>query len=356
MTPPRRDGVGGDPSTPRPLFALARPAVSRRALLAAGLLAAGCRAGGAAPDPASAGIALAPLPLDGPLRSLGGFEINTARLGAGGLSGIHFGPGLLATMIDDRGRWAQARIVLRDGRAAALEPVASGPLGDGAGRPLHPGHASDAEALARLPDGTWLVAFERWHRIRAYRRLDGPGTYVAAPPGIEQARANEGLESLAVLADGRLFAIAEGLAPEGAPALRRAWLGWPDAWNALAWRPAPGMLPVDAAGLPDGGALVLERAFSLVGGFSGRLLRVRAAALSQARPGTVLEGEEILRLDGSGLPAENYEGVAALREDGRTLVAIVADDNHSILQRSLMWLFELRDQAAGADRMALPAP
>jgi len=57
VTPPRRDGVGGDPSTPRPWFALARPAVSRRALLAAGLLAAGCRAGGAAP-----------------LRCLGGFE------------------------------------------------------------------------------------------------------------------------------------------------------------------------------------------------------------------------------------------------------------------------------------------
>ena len=343
MTPPRRDGPGEQASPPRPLFASARALISRRALLAAGLLAGGCRPGGAAPDRASAGRALAPVPLDGPLRSLGGFEIDTARLGAGGLSGIHLGPGLLATMIDDRGRWAQARMALRDGRAAALEPLASGPLGDGTGRPLRPGHAGDAEALARLPDGTWLVAFERWHRIRAYQRLDGPGTYVTAPPGIERARANEGLESLAVLADGRLLAIAEGLAPEGAPALRRAWLGRPRAWDALAWRPARGMQPVDAAGLPDGGALVLERAFSLFGGFSGRLLRVPANAIARAGEGAVLEGEEILRLDGSILPAENYEGVTALQEDGRTLVAIVADDNHSILQRSLLWLFELQN-------------
>lgn len=310
-------------------------------MLAAALLAGGCLSTAGTPRPGSAGRALAPVSLSGPLRSLGGFEIDNARLGAGGLSGIHLDEDLLVTMIDDRARWAQARIRLREGRAEALEPVASGPLGDGTGRPLPPGHAGDAEALARLPDGTWLVGFERWHRIRAYRRLDGAGTHVEAPPGLDGSPFNAGLESLAVLADGRLLAIAEGLAPDGAPALRRAWLGGPGRWVALAWRPAPGLVPVDAAGLPDGGALVLERAFSWLGGFSGRLVRVPAEAVAAATAATVLEGEEILRLDGSTIPAENYEGVAAARHGGRTLVAIVADDNHSPFQRSLLWLFAL---------------
>ncbi|MBR0673606.1 esterase-like activity of phytase family protein [Neoroseomonas soli] len=321
---------------------------SRRAVLAAGLLAGGCLATTEAPRPGSAGTPLAPMRLTGPLRNLGGFEIDNARLGAGGLSGLHLDDDLLATMIDDRGRWAQARIVLRDGQAEALEPVASGPLGDGAGQPLPPGHAGDAEALARLPDGTWLVGFERWHRIRAYRRLDGAGTYVEAPPGLDRSPFNAGLESLGVLADGRLLAISEGLAPDGAPALRSAWIGGPGRWDRLAWRPAPGLVPVDAAGLPDGGALVLERGFSWLGGFTGRLVSVPADAIRAAAADTVLEGEEILRFDGSTVPAENYEGVAAVRHGGRTLVAIVADDNHSPLQRSLLLLFELRAPAIAA--------
>ena len=158
----------------------------RRAILAA-LLAGGCLPGARAPEPGSAGRVLAPVPLTGPLRSLGGFEIDNTRLGAGGLSAIHLDGDLLATMLDDRAGWAQARIILRDGRAAGLEPVASGPLGDGAGTPLPPGHAGDAEALARLPDGTWLFGLERWHRIRAYRRFAGPGGYVEAAPGLERA-------------------------------------------------------------------------------------------------------------------------------------------------------------------------
>ena len=283
------------------------------------------------------------MPLDGPLRSLGGFEIDTARLGAGSLSGIHLDADLVATVIDDRARWARARIVLRDGRAHALLPMASGRFGDGAGRPLPRGHAGDAEAIARLPDGTWLIAFERWHRIRAYRRLDGPGAHVEAPPGLERAPPNGGLESLALLADGRLLAIAEELAPEGRPELRRGWIGQPGAWVPFAWRGALPFVPVDSAGLPDGGALVLERRFSLLGGFAARLVHVPAPAIAALGREGVLAGEEILRLDGTALPAENFEGVAVVRHEGRLLVALVADDNESVLQRCLLLLFELAE-------------
>lgn len=287
---------------------------------------------------------LPPVALDGPLRSLGGFEIDPARLGAANLSGLHLDADLVASFVDDRGRWAQARIGLdAAGRAAALVPLGAGPLRDGAGRPLSRGRAADAEALARLPDGTWLVAFERWHRIRAYRRLDGPGTYFEAPPGLDRAPRNGGLESLAVLADGRLLALTEDLAPDGAPSLRRGWIGGPGRWMPIAWRPRPDFSPVDAAGLPDGGALVLERRFGLIRGFDARLVRVAPATLAAARPEAVLGGDEVLRLDGAPLPAENWEGVAAVRHGGRTLVGLVADDNESRWQRSLLLLFALAE-------------
>ncbi|WP_230165869.1 esterase-like activity of phytase family protein [Roseomonas sp. CECT 9278] len=289
-----------------------------------------------------AGTRLPPIPLDGRLRSLGGFEIDAARIGAANLSGIHLDDDLVATMVDDRGRWAQARIELHDGRAHRLLPIAAGPLRDGAGRPLPRGRSADAESITRLPDGTWLVGYERWHRIRAYRQLDGPGAYVDAPPGLDRAPINGGLEGLTLLADGRLLALTEELPAPGQPALRQGWIGRPGRWMPVAWQPEPGFVPTDVAGLPDGGALVLERRFTWLTGFAARVAVLPAAMLRAAREGSVLRGETVLRLDGDPLPAENWEGVAAARHGGRTIVALVADDNGSAIQRSLMLLFEWR--------------
>ncbi|MCA3311129.1 MAG: esterase-like activity of phytase family protein [Roseomonas sp.] len=313
------------------------PSVSRRVFLAAlgAISAASAKAQNAAQP-----FALPDLP--GPLRPLGGLVIDAAALGGGGFSGAHLAPDLTLTMISDRGHWAEARLLLDGLTPVGLAPLRHGPLRDEAGKPIPRGFAADAEALARLPDGTWLVAFERRHRIRAYRRLDGPGLYVAAPPGLEGAPANGGLESLAVLPDGRLFTIAETFTPPDRPELRHAWIGAPGRWVPLYWQPAPGFHPTDAAILPDGSALVLERRFSLLGGFSARLVMTAPDALRSAREGTVLYGETILMLDDAPLPAENWEAVAVTRFGDQTLVALISDDNESILQRNLLLLFAWR--------------
>ena len=313
------------------------PRVSRRAFLAAlgATSAASARAQHAAQP-----FALPDLP--GALRPLGGLVIDAAALGGGGFSGVHLAPDLTLTLISDRGHWAEARLLLDGLTPVGLHPLRHGPLRDEAGKPIPRGFAADAEALARRPDGTWLVAFERRHRIRAYRRLDGPGLYVAAPPGLEAAPPNGGLESLAVLPDGRLFTIAETFTPPDRPELRHAWLGQPGAWMPLYWQPAPGFHPTDAAILPDGRALVLERRFSLLGGFSARLVMTAPDALRSAREGAVLRGETILTLNDAPLPSENWEAVAVTRFGDQTLVALISDDNESILQRSLLLLFAWR--------------
>ena len=141
-----------------------------------------------------------------------------------------------------------------------------------------------------------------------------------------------------MLGDGTWFLIAETMPGGDDPRLRRAWLGGPGAWRTLSYRAAEDFDPADATALPDGGALVLERRFSLLGGFEGRLVRLAAARLGGAGSGAVLEGEEILRL-ASPLPTDNYEAVAATRHGGRTLLAVLADDNENMLQRSLLLLF-----------------
>ena len=159
-----------------------------------------------------------------------------------------------------------------------------------------------------------------------------------APPGLEAAPYNAGLEALAALADGRWLALTEALAAPEHPGATRGWIGGPAGWQPLAWRAGPAMAPVDAAPLPDGGVLVLERASSFVGGFRARLTRLPGSAL---RPGQVLEGNEILSLS-DPLPVENWEGVTVLEYAGRLLVALVSDDNESPWQRSLFLLLELR--------------
>lgn len=266
-------------------------------------------------------------------------ELNRAEIGFGGISGLHLADDLALTAISDTGRWLTARLVVDGLTPRALAQIRTGPLRDGAGQPLRRGRESDAECLARLPDGSWLVGFERWHRIRAYRTLDAPGLYVEAPPGLEAAPPNGGLESLAVLADGRWLAITEFLGG-GEPGTVAAWLGGPGRWVRFAYRPAPDFAPTDACPLPDGGALVLERAFSLFGGFSARLVHVPAAALGQARPGAVLEGRQILSTR-DALPPENWEGVSVARLRGGLVAALCSDDNERSFQRGLIALFPL---------------
>ncbi len=329
-----------------PFSGTGRAPCRRSFLTAAGALVAGAcgahgRTSGATLPPARP-LALPPLPAGSPLQTLGALVLDSEAIGFGGLSGLHLSDDLQLTAVSDLARWMSARLVMRDGHPAGLSQLRTGRLRDGAGQPLPRGFAGDAESLARLPDGTWLVGFERWHRIRAYRDLDGPGSYVEAPPGLERAPGNAGLESLAILGDGRWLAIAESQRLPGQPDLRRTWLGRPGAWTLLAYRPQDGFHPADAAPLPDGGALVLERSFSIFTGFGGRLVRLSAAQLRDARPDAVLEGEEILRL-APPLPVDNYEGVSAVRHGGRTLVALVSDDNQNMLQRSLLLLFALVD-------------
>lgn len=298
----------------------------RGLLLAAPTLLPGCAA-------LARGALDLPAPARRFLRPLGGLALDTAEWGFGGLSGAHLADDLTLTAISDQGHWLELRLRLGpEGRLSGHRLLRHGPLRDGAGHPLPRGRSTDAEALLRLPDGSWLVAFERWHRIRRYRTLDGPALPFDTPPGIEAAPANGGLEALARLDDGRLLALAE-LLPGEAPGTTAAWIGGAEPWRRVDYRPAPGLSPTDAAGF-GAGALVLERRFSLLGGFACRL-----AHLARLE-GAVLEGETWLELPPDG-PAENWEALALARHGGRGLLALLSDDNGSVFQRSLLLLFEI---------------
>ena len=311
--------------------------MGRRAALAALLGATACHAPGgplSRPEPLPAELP------DTALRPLGVLEIDTDQLGADGLSGLHVAPDLTLTAIADRGPWVQARLVLApDGSPLRLEGARRGVLRDPLGRPLPRGLLADAESLAALPDGSWLVGFERLHRIWRYPRLDAPAEPVEAPAPVQRAPANSSLESLGVLPDGRWLLITEGQRDERDASACRAWIGGPGRWHAFRYRPEPGHSPSDLCPLPDGGALVLERAFSLPGGFSARIARLPPLPPAP----DWLEAPTAARL-APPLPSDNWEGISAFEYRGRQLVAVLSDDNAMIFQRTLLMVLAWADQ------------
>lgn len=321
------------------------------ALLVASASAGGCAAvvGDAGSAPASVSVPLdreAPSRIRvGALRYLGALDLSDDAV-YGGLSGLRVSAdGSRFVAISDLGKTVTGRLTYDpSGRLAGAADIVVRPL------PLDPddgyrGRRDDSEEIDRLPGGGWLVSLEHDHRILHYaggdERPEGTPRRLPSPPGLDKAPPNGGIEALTVLADGRLLAIEEG-DDNGIPE-RRAWVA-PSVprsatdWQPLTYRAAPRFRPTSAAGLPDGGALVLERRVSLLGGWASRIVYVPGAAL---RPGASIDGTELARLE-PPLLVDNFEGIAVRRgEKGELLIYIVSDDNRSPLQRSYLALFSV---------------
>ena len=278
----------------------------------------------------------------GKLHWRGGLELTANRDPFGGLSGLQIedqGARLLA--VTDEGHWLEAELLYDEaGNLSGLASARMGPLFDRAGEPLIGKELQDAEAMARLQDGSLLVSFERKHRI--YRYL-GPEALKSAaapfpfPEGAMNLPNNKGLEALAAWPDGRILAVAEGRRDDGD---HDAYLYRDGDWEKLSVASVDGHRPTGASVLPNGDLVLVERRFSPVGGLSIRLRRV---AEEDVQAGASLTGEEVARLT-PPLTIDNMEGIAAWRgKDERTVIAILSDDNFNPLQRTLLLLFELSD-------------
>lgn len=275
------------------------------------------------------------------LRWLGTLELDDAAVG-GGLSGLHVADDLTLHAVADLGRWVRGRLVLAaDGAPLALEDVSGGPLCDLAGAALPRRMLGDAESIAALPGGGWLVGFERVHRIWHYPTLDGPAEPTETPPGLQWAPYNSSVEAMTVLSDGRWLVITEGLVPPGGTMHDRAgWIGGPGRWEPLSYRTVGWHDPSDACALPNGDALVLERRFTWSEGFTSVVSHLPAPI----RAGRT-EGIVVARL-APPLPTDNWEGISAFRHGGRQLVAVLSDDNEMPLQRTLLSVFVWPDFGA----------
>lgn len=204
----------------------------------------------------------------------------------------------------------------------------------------------DIEAMAYDPetDRTWL-AFEFWHSIwrydRDFRRADGRR---ARPREMRNWPANGGIEAMVRLRDGRFLLFSEDARPNAAPKGTTEALLFPrdpleDGRRPLRffYRPPEGYLATDAAELPDGRVLLLNRHFSLLNGISATISLIDP---DDIRPNQVVESKLVARLK-SPMAVDNMEALAVETREGRLIAWIASDNNFSLLQRSLLMKFAL---------------
>jgi len=193
--------------------------------------------------------------------------------------------------------------------------------------------------------GTVLISFERKHRIARFDiGKDGLSPalgFVDLPPGAKKMTANKGLEAVAILRagpnKGSLVAFAENL-PDAAGD-HTGWL-WVKGKPVEIHLTNPGDYDVtDAAGLPDGGLLVLERRYRWIEGVKSRLRLIRRDEL---KPDTPIEGEMLFDA-AMGQEIDNMEGLAVhAGAGGQIIVTMISDDNFNhLLQRTLLLQFAI---------------
>jgi hypothetical protein len=260
----------------------------------------------------------------------------------GGYSGLAVDPdgaGLWA--ISDLGHWLR----LDFDRAATGIPAAIAaaqilPLRDANGAAITRKLLNDAEGLRHLPDGRWLVSFERAHRLWFFDRPgDAASGLLAAPPAISAQPENGGIEAFASLPGGDLLLFSEDApAVVGGTGDSAAWLWRDGAWHDMAWPARDDFRPTDAVALPNGDVLVLQRFYKPLIGPKARLSRIAADGI---RPGAVLQATLVAEW-ASPYSVDNMEALDLRRaDDGSIWLYVMSDDNRSTMQRTLLMVFRL---------------
>ncbi len=203
----------------------------------------------------------------------------------------------------------------------------------------------DSESVARDPrTGQLWIGFERANAIWRYSAGFGQVERSIAPPPMRRWSKNSGAEAMVRLKSGRFLVFAEGEVVAGGGRAALAFEGDPTQAGRgfeFSYLPPSGFKPTDAAELPGGRLILLNRRASLRdGGFSTKLTVIDLAAI---RPGARVRGRVIATL-AAPLIHDNFEAVAVTREGRDTIVWLVSDDNGpSWFQRTLLLKFRLAE-------------
>ena len=288
--------------------------------------------------PAASVLTFEPVSLDrkeparrrlGKLIYLAGWQIRSNDRRFGGISAIHVEAGEV-TALSDAGTVIRFKPGARRANLFSLPdgPGSAGKKGD-----------RDVEAMAVNNERAW-IGFERTNAVWRYRRGSWTSDAATLPPGMEDWPSNKGSEAMLRLPGGKFLIFSEGepvrggteaLLFEGDPAKRGTKT------RRLRYLPPEGYRITDAALLPDGRMLFLNRSFGIPEGFTAKLTIAEKPSLED---GATLSGAEIAHFQ-SPVTVDNMEALSVGSEKGHTILWIASDDNLNPLQRTLLLKFAL---------------
>ncbi|HVZ15320.1 MAG TPA: esterase-like activity of phytase family protein, partial [Bauldia sp.] len=222
----------------------------------------------------------------GALTFLGGFVLSSLDPGFGGWSGLDFATDGSLIAEADTGFWLRGRLTETNGAPTGLANPEIGVMLGENGQPAPNKIATDAEGLRITTIGgveTALVSFEQTPMIRAFSGPDFAAAVpkrIALPKFVNHLPRNLGLESIAVApADGPLAGAIVTIAEHALDASgnHRGFVLSGPATGTFMIKRRDDFDISDADFLPDGDLLLLERKFSLMGGFGMRLRLIHAA-------------------------------------------------------------------------------
>lgn len=272
----------------------------------------------------------------GALEPIGAVSLHADQPDFGGFSAIALYGGQ-AILVSDIGQVVRLRFDA--GRWLTTFPV--GGLRDGPGTGWRK-ESRDAEALAIDPAmGRGWIAYERANEIWRYASDLDHAEAFRRPVEMRDWGRNTGPESLARLPDGRFLALREGEVKQVGARPALLFDGDPSdpatRIRRLRYLPPAGFAPSDAAALPGGDVLVLNRRWHFPLRFQMVLTRIPRAQLHE---GALLTGPVVAQF-GEALGGENAEGIAVARQDGRTTIWIVTDNDGAFWRRTILAAFRL---------------
>jgi len=286
----------------------------------------------------------------GPLEFRGGLVLSSPQNRFGGISAMRVAPdGADFVALSDRGFWLRGRIVYSGSRPVGIADTVMAPVTVPGGERSE---RLDTESLAE--DRNLLyVGIERENKILRFnfrtKGFPSRPRLVAVPQGIEDLPNNQGLEAMVFVPrrSQRLSGTLVAFSERDLDSLGnlKAFLIGGHSPGTFTVKRTGGYDISDAALLPGGDILLLERQYSVLHGVA---MRIRRIPLAEIKPGALVDGPPILET-GRREEVDNMEALSVHRApSGEIILTLMSDDNFSKIQRTLLLQFAYNEEPAKA--------